>query len=140
MDESIEGHRGLIGGQYVGVLPSAQNAGHLDIEMLWDGKVGTRWYELAEGFPAGGFSDEFDTGGGIEDYGDSQMSPSVRSSERVDRPNRHRDRRPPIESVEPTGEGSRPFPVGQSVLDELERRFIQSWSGGPRDHGTATPP
>jgi hypothetical protein len=82
-DELIEGDRGLSGGQNIGVLPPAQNACHLDIEMLRDGQVGTGGYEPPECFPPGGFGDQFDAGGGIDDDSDDQTSPSARSSASV---------------------------------------------------------
>jgi hypothetical protein len=82
-DELMEGHRGLGSGQNAGVLPSAQNARHFDIEVLRDGKIRPGGYELPEGFPARRFGDQFDAGRGIDDDGNNQTSPSARSSASV---------------------------------------------------------
>jgi len=51
--------------------------------MLRDGQVGADGYKPPEGFPAGGFGDQFDAGGSIDDDSDSQTSPSARSSASV---------------------------------------------------------
>ena len=83
MDELIEGVRGLSGGQHVRALPPAENPRHLVVKVFGDGELRAGRDELAEGFAAGGVGDQFDSGGGVDDDGDGQISPSDRSSASV---------------------------------------------------------
>jgi hypothetical protein len=80
VDELIEGLRGLSGGKCIGALPPAENPRHLVVKVFGDGEFRVGRDELAEGFAAGGVGDQFGSGGGVDDDGDGQISPSDRSS------------------------------------------------------------